>query len=428
VRHSIRILAVTIGLLLLIGGTARAQGELDQAADGLKLDPVYVDPDAERAISDDQAEELRQEIANSDAGPIFIAVLEAKAAREAGGDEVAALREIARAVGQQGTYAAVIGSSFRAGATDGVMPQAGELANEAFAAHHDDGVAAVLEDFVARVDRAGGNGASSSDGGGGGGFPVGLLLLLGIPAALLGWTMLRRRRREREQRARELEQVRTLARDDVVALGDDIRALDLDVEMPGVDEEAREHYGLAVERYQQASEALDRAARPQDVERVTSLLEEGRWAMTAAKARLAGEPVPERRLPCFFDPRHGPSVRDIEWAPAGGEPRPVPVCAADAARIEDGRDPEARQVEVDGQRVPYWQAGPALAPWAGGFFGSGLLPGLFVGSLLGGAWFGGPDDAYAGGDPGDFGGGDFGGGDFGGGDFGGGDFGGGGDF
>jgi hypothetical protein len=220
--------------------------------------------------------------------------------------------------------------------------------------------------------------------------------------------------------------VREVARDDVVALGDDIRSLDIDMEMADVDPEAKQHYGLAVERYTQASEALDLARRPEDLKRVTELLEEGRWAMEAAKAEMAGQPAPERRPPCFFDPRHGPSVTDVEWAPPGGQPRPVPACAADAVRIQDGEEPDARQVTMHGERMPYWQAGPALAPWAGGFFGGGLLPGLFVGSLLGSAFggFGVPADASAEdpGDFGDFGGGDFGGGGFGGGDFGGGDF------
>jgi len=155
--------------------------------------------------------------------------------------------------------------------------------------------------------------------------------------------------------------------------------------------------------------------------------------MAAAKAELAGGEAPERRPPCFFDPRHGPSVGDVEWAPPGGQPRPVPVCAADLQYIRDGIQPQARQVPVGGQMVPYWQAGPAYMPWAGGFFGGGLLPGLFLGSVLGGGlgMFGGAamGDAWADGG-GDFGGGDFadfgGGGDFG--DFGGGDFGGGGDF
>jgi hypothetical protein len=129
--------------------------------------------------------------------------------------------------------------------------------------------------------------------------------------------------------------------------------------------------------------------------------------------------VPERTSPCFFDPRHGPSSREVEWAPPNGTPRPVPACEADAQRVERGEDPSYR--EVEGR--PYWEAGPAYAPYAGGFFGGGLFPGLLVGSMLGGAMF--PPIGY--GDS-EIGGGGFGGGDFGGGGggFGGGDFGGGG--
>ena len=321
-------------------------------------------------------------------------------------------------------YAAVIGDAFRAGATDGVLPsgEAGELASQAFEAERGAGATAVLEDFVRRVGDARAGEQSGSGSGEGGGFPVGLLflLILAVPLAVLGLTR-RRQRRQREEA--EFAEVREVARDDVVALGDDIRSLDIDMEMADVDPEAKEHYGLAVERYTQASEALDLARRPEDLQRVTELLEEGRWAMEAAKAEMGGRPAPERRPPCFFDPRHGPSVTDVEWAPPGGQPRAVPACAADAVRIQDGEEPDTRQVTVHGERVPYWQAGPALAPWAGGFFGGGLLPGLFVGSMLGGA-FGAPGEAYAQdpGDFGDFGGGDFGGGDFGGGGFGGGDF------
>ena len=116
----------------------------------------------------------------------------------------------------------------------------------------------------------------------------------------------------------------------------------------------------------------------------------------------------------------------------------MPVCAADAIRIQEGQEPDTRQVPVNGTLVPYWQAGPMFAPWAGGFFGGGLLPGFFAGTLVGEAvgGFGAVDPAYPTGyNPDDFGGGDFGGsgdvsgaGDFGGDDFGGSDFGGGGDF
>src|SRR6185436_2058334 len=113
-------------------------------------------------------------------------------------------------------------------------------------------------------------------------------------------------------------------------------------------------------------------------EAVTTALEEGRYHMTSAEAILAGHQPPERRPPCFFDPRHGPSTRDVEWAPAGGTPRPIPACEADAQRVERGEDPHSREIVIDGRRVPYWQAGPAYAPFYGGFFGGfgGLLPGL----------------------------------------------------
>ena len=223
------------------------------------------------------------------------------------------------------------------------------------------------------------------------------------------------RRQTRRRQAAELAEVKENARDDLVALGDEIRALEMDMDMPGVSDAARSDYETALNAYQRADQAWRLAQRPDDLEPVGSALEEGRWAMESARARLDGREPPERRSPCFFDPRHGPSAREVEWAPPGGEPRMVPVCEADAQRLDRGEDPEAREVTVGGQRMPYWAAGPMYAPFMGGFYGAGILPGLLIGTSLGGVW-----DQPSG----DFGGGDWGGGDFGGGDFGGGDFGG----
>ena len=64
----------------------------------------------------------------------------------------------------------------------------------------------------------------------------------------------------------------------------------------------------------------------------------------------------------------------------------VPACEADAQRVERGEDPEAREVTVGGERVPYWAAGPMYAPFMGGFFGAGILPGLMMGTMLGSVW------------------------------------------
>jgi hypothetical protein len=234
------------------------------------------------------------------------------------------------------------------------------------------------------------------------------------------------------RREREWEEVRESAQDDLVALGEDIRSLDVDIQMPDVSAEARQRYEQALEAYQRASEIFDRAKRPEDLAPVSETLEEGRYAMAYTKALLEGKAPPERRPPCFFDPRHGPSTEDVEWAPPGGSMRPVPACAADALRIKEGFQPHGRQVTVDGRTTDYWNAPRHYGPWAGGYFngfgGGGLLSTLLVGSALGAGiglgaeavdgLFGGDGDGGDSGDGGDGGWGDGGdggdGGDFGG--------------
>jgi hypothetical protein len=246
------------------------------------------------------------------------------------------------------------------------------------------------------------------------------------------------------RREREWDEVRATAQDDLVALGEDIRALDVDIAMPGVTPDAKERYDQALQAYQRASQIFDRAKQPEDLAPVSETLEEGRFAMSYAKALLEGRPPPERRAPCFFDPRHGPSTEDVEWAPPGGSPRPVPACAADATRIRDGFAPHGRQVAVNGRPTDYWNAprhfGPMMGGYFNGFGGGSLLSALLVGSALGAGLgfgeeiFGDGDGDGDGGDGGDGDGGDGGGwgdggdggdgGGFGGdgGDFGGGDF------
>jgi hypothetical protein len=258
------------------------------------------------------------------------------------------------------------------------------------------------------------------------------IVIVAVVAAAVAFFAVRARRRE----SAGLDQVRREAQDDLLELGEEIRALDVDVESRDLDAATRGDYERALEAYERADRALQRARHPDDLERVSAELEEGRFAIASTRARIEGRELPERRPPCFFDPRHGPSVRDVEWAPPGGTPRPVPACAADAQRVEEGEDPDAREFVVGGRRVPHWDAPPAYGPYAGGFFSPyGLLPGILIGTMLappvvvdegaygdegdGGDGDGGDGDAGEGdvGGGGDFGGGDFGGGDFGGGDF-----------
>src|SRR4051812_37848235 len=372
-------LAIALLMLLVFAPSAAAQDDIQTAAEALRRDPVYVAPGAELAGQVD-ADALREQIRSSGASPMYVAVLPGDAA--ASPEE--ALNALHDAVGLQGTYAVVAGRRFRAGSS--LFRVAGEAS--AAAQSHDD-IQGALEDFIGRVGdlRAGRQPSGSGGGGGSGSFGIVLLvLLLGVG----GVFVMSRRRRRREQ-VDELAEVKENTRDDLVALGEDIRALDLDVQMPNADPAAKEDYARAVDAYDRANRAFESARVAEDLQPAAEALEEGRWAMTSAKARLEGRRPPERRAPCFFDPRHGPSSREVEWAPPAGTPRPVPACEADAQRVERGEDPHARELVVGGRSVPYWDAGPAYAPFYGGFFGGfgGVPPGMGPGAGSGGGGGGG---------------------------------------
>ena len=266
-----------------------------------------------------------------------------------------------------------------------------------------------------------------------------LVLLLGL--VLLAVSAIASRRSRALERAREtaaLESVRDTADEDVTRFGEELQRLDIDVTGRELDEATRQDYQRALDSYDAAKQTIDAIRTPDEIRHVTTTLEDGRYAVACVRARLAGNPLPVRRPPCFFNPQHGPSTDDVPWAPPGGIQRDVPACAADAERVRAGAEPDVRTVMVGPERLPYWQAGPAYSPWVQGYFGayaaSGLLPAFMIGSLMGGAFGGwggsdgfdaGYDQGYDQGlDAGQDGGGDAGGGDYGGGDIGGGDFGG----
>ena len=94
--------------------------------------------------------------------------------------------------------------------------------------------------------------------------------------------------------------------------------------------------------------------------------------MTQARALLEGLEPPEPRPPCFFDPRHGPSTREVEWPSDGAAPRLVAACEDDARRVDQGTNPHTRHVLVEGKPVPYWTAPPAFGPWRAGWYGHSL--------------------------------------------------------
>lgn len=213
------------------------------------------------------------------------------------------------------------------------------------------------------------------------------LLILALLAALVVAVVVARRTGQRrlvERRQAELEPVKKLVDEDVTALGVQLQDLDLDLAGHQLGPVEHADYQRALDAYEAAKTAADAMTAPDDVRHVTEILEDGRYAIACVRARVAGEPLPPRRPPCFFDPRHGPSVVDVPWTPAGGATRDVPACALDAERIDAGADPHARMVMQGAQRVPYYQGGPAYQPYARGYFGAfGPMDWMFAGLMFG---------------------------------------------
>ncbi|MFJ9636029.1 hypothetical protein [Streptomyces sp. NPDC101178] len=420
------------GLLLIMAAAALAltspasaapAATITDAAQALREDPVFVDPAARDQLSVADEKALEATIQNADK-PVFVAVLpDTEAFPEKG-----LLQTLRSDTGITGVYAVRLGDGFDAGADPQVMPTRAvdNLTASVKNPATDTDVTAQLNAFVDRaVEQARGTAPASWSGGGGAadesGAPVSGLITLGALVAAGGagaYAISRRNKRRKAQEERAaLEKLRVVVDEDITAYGETLERLDFHPAEAGADDTMRGDYERALDSYESAKTKMAKAEHPSDVRGVTQSLEDGRFSLAVLEARRTGAAIPARRPPCFFDPRHGPSVADVLWTPSGGASREVPVCGADEARLSQGQDPMSRTVDVgDGHRRPYWEAGPAYGPWAGGYFGGGLLPGLLVGTMLGSML---ATPAYAS----EYGGGDFGGGgEWGGGDFSGSDF------
>ncbi|MGK4583166.1 hypothetical protein [Kitasatospora sp. HPMI-4] len=429
--RSAAVLAGLLGmLLLLIAPPASAAGGVDEAASALRKTQVYVDPAMTSRFSEDQADALGKKLRDSGKA-VYIAVIPDSAQYPA----ATVARDLRTKVGVVGLYGVWRGNEFKAFADRSAVAK-GTVANMTGAAvrSHPGDIDGTLNDFADQaVRQVKGHAPEASSGGISTAaivIPIALLVLAGGGVFLL----FRRAKKRKEEKARaELAQLRTVVDEDITAFGEELDRLDFNPGAPDADDAQRADYSHALDSYERAKQTMEAAQRPTDVSQVTEALADGRFSLATLAARREKRPLPERRSPCFFDPRHGVSVQDVYWAPAGGAPRTVPACAADAARVTSGQEPDIRTVQTEYGQQPYWNAGPAYSPWAGGYFGGGMLPGLLVGTALG-SIIAGPDTAWAAGaeshgygglEAGDDSGADFNPGDFGG--FDGGDFGGGGD-
>ncbi|MFN8125741.1 MAG: hypothetical protein U0R64_04450 [Candidatus Nanopelagicales bacterium] len=445
-RVSLVVLALFMGGLALVApgiAEARSSTDLQAVAANLATVPVYNDPAAERAMTAAETNALIKDCKETGL-PYFIAVLPRSVLSTEYPTPNDVLAGLHRLIGKPGIYAVVVGNDFRAGSTNNTVS---DIATASLQEYKGDGTYAVLQGFVAAsAERFGGTVPTSFTEAHPEGFPWGIAVVLGLGVAGGGFLIYRSGKKAKLRREQQLQDVRTVIDEDITEYGE--RLAQFDMRDPKLDEQARTDLESALDSYEKAKTELAAMSSPTDAAKVTTHLEDGRYALACVSARLAGEPLPERRPPCFIDPRHGPSTEDVMYTPAGATAaRETPVCSLCAQKIAAGQDPAPRTVPVsDGREVPYWQAGSQYGPYASGYYQSfgNVLPTILIGTMLGsmmssgtayGSAYGqsGFDNSGSMGGGGPFGGSDFGstsdfggggGGDFGG-DFGGGDFGGG---
>jgi hypothetical protein len=390
-------------LCLLVGLAAPAWAGpwVDRSAGSLRDDPLYVNTSARPTLSAAEAERVRARLAIAGT-PVFVAVLPDQALREADGDANRLAALVAASVGRPGTYLVVAGGEQGAGSNTLAKGVAATQARAAFRRHPE--LAAATLDFIGRAEHAAGRapattpppqpppGQEDTDGNT---VLVVLLAIAGVVtvAVLLALTLENRSQRRSVRIGNQFSEVKAVSQEDVNALADDLRNLDVDLQADeAANPKAVNQYTRAYEHLELAEQELERARAPEDLARVSTALESGRFAMASARALFERRDPPRRRPPCFFDTRHGPSVNDVGWEAPGGPPRPVPACAACMGQIASGVQPQPRRVRTGLRRVPFYEAPPHFESWFGGYFG-GAAADLVVGFPLGNAL----DDGFVGG-------------------------------
>lgn len=319
-------LAVTVAVWALLGllpDVASAGSTVREVAGALPDDPVYVADPERRQLPVGQRGRIRIRIAQLDTGRIQIAVVSPRSAGRAGG-----LSELANAIdqalpGRRGALIVTTGSAFHVVTSHGVVGPTAAALRAAVVSNRRGGLDAQLlaaVEGIAEVDPGAGADANApspalpSPAGApqpdnvaddvGDSFRLGVLIvaaavalpfLLGAIALLLAW----RRRREAAQDREELE--RGGARDELIILGEEIQALDLDVEMPKASLRGRDEYERALKLYDRANRLLGKKD-PSEVELYEGRrsVEEGRARIAAAREALAAGEAPaqaERHFP-----------------------------------------------------------------------------------------------------------------------------------
>ncbi|MEV6281622.1 hypothetical protein [Kribbella sp. NPDC051770] len=191
-----------------------------------------------------------------------------------------------------------------------------------------------------------------------------VLFVLGGGGVAAAGRYLWARHSTRRHRAAELADAQRRADEDVTQYGEQLARLGETLTELQLDSATQADYQTALDLYEQAKRAVPRL----ELDTVADTLADGRYAIACVQARVTGRPLPERRVPCYFNSRHGPSTTDIVWTPAYGGTRKVAACAQDAARIAAGEEPEKRHLNPADVQLAFWEPYDRDKPFVFGFW------------------------------------------------------------
>jgi hypothetical protein len=309
---------VRVGAVLLIAmvtacgaaASASAASTAREVATALRSDPVYVADSQSGLLTVPQRGRLRLRIVDADIGRIQIAVVSPKSAQRAG-----SLRALANAIdqampGRRGSLLVTNGPDFHVVTSHTVVEPTAAAVRAAVESHDSEGLDAQLlaaVDGIAEVDPGADSDLNAPPGSSpgtprtpdvgddiGDGLRIGLLIVaaaIALPFLIgaIALLMALRRRRAAVQDRERLDEGD--ARDELVALGEDLESLDLDVDMPNASPRGREEYQRALDLYDRANRLLLKHD-PSEVEMYEARrsIEEGRARVAAARDAL-GEGV-----------------------------------------------------------------------------------------------------------------------------------------
>ena len=287
-------------------GTASAASTAREVAASLRSDPVFVDESQSGLLTVPQRGELRLRIVDVDIGRIQIAVVAQQSAERAGGVGALANAIDQAMPGRRESLLVTNGSAFHVVTSHAVVNPTAAAVRAAVESHGDEGLDAQLlaaVDGIAEVDPGANSDLNApppstpatprpddisddiSEG-----FRIGLLIVaaaIALPfliGAVALFMALRRRRAVTHDRERIDE---GHARDALLALGEELQALDLDVDMPNASPRGRDDYERALDLYDRANRLLLKDDRSEvELYEARRSIEEGRKRLAAARDAL----------------------------------------------------------------------------------------------------------------------------------------------